>query len=155
MGTNYYFKKKAIDPARIDAIVDELNEEYRALVAKYNEKLQKALSDMGLNDEYEFYEDHTFYSPLERENYGDIHVGKISYGWKPLLQANNHFNSLQTLKDWYEQNKSEYEFIDEYNKPEQFYKFLEEIAKRNSDDTAKKHGYTAADGYDWEYRDFS
>ena len=137
-------------------IVDDLNNEFKTLLEKYNEKLRGAFSAMGLDCNCQFDDYHTFYSPCDRDDYGDIHVGKISGGWKPLMQANEHFHSLQTLKQWYEQNKSDYNFIDEYGDIVKFEEYIEDIAKRNQDEDLKGHshiGYT--DGYDWEHRVFS
>ena len=155
MGTNYYFRKKTVDPIRIEAIVDSLNNDYKSLVAKYNEKLHEELSAMGIDSILEFDDYHTFISPVDSDTYGDIHVGKLSVGWKPLLKANGHFNSVSALKQWYEQNKHEYNFIDEYDEVASFKEFITEIERRNKDDTQKghpnKHG---ADGYDWEYSIF-
>ena len=155
MGTNYYFRKKTFDPTRIDAIADGLNDEFKALVAKYNERLHKAYSEMGIDSYYDFDDDRTFYSPIRNADY-DIHVGKLSHGWKPLLQAGDHFNSITTLKQWHEQNKHDYNFIDEYRDEASFEDFLAEIAKRNKDENAKNHERVqTTDGYDWMYTKFS
>ena len=156
MGTNYYFRKKSINPARIEAIVDSLNNDYKALVEKYNEKLHDAFSAMGLDSEYEFDNSQTFFLPDSSETYGDIHVGKLSYGWKPLLQANKHFHSIQTLKQWYEQNKHDYNLIDEYDETVQFDEFIREIAERNQNDDLEEHRHRKdSEGYDWSHTKFS
>ena len=104
MGTNYYFRKKTIDPTRIETIVDSLNDEFKAMVVKYNEKLHGVFSEMGIDSLCEFDDYHTFVSPIDHSDY-DIHVGKLSCGWKPLMQANEHFHSVATLTLWYEQKK--------------------------------------------------
>ena len=67
-----------------------------------------------------------------------------------MLQANEQFHSLQTLKQWYEQNKHAYIFIDEGDEEMQFNDFLEEIAERNQNDDFKGHKYSKdSDGYEW------
>ena len=155
MGTNYYFRKKTVDPRRIDALVDSLNDDFEALITKYNRKLRKLLSEMEIDSSSEFNERHSFISPIGYEEY-DIHVGKLSGGWKPLMQASEHFNSVATLIEWYEKNKDEYNFIDECDEVKSFEEYIAEIAKRNSDDERKDHpGIRGTDGYDWEYRRFS
>ena len=155
MGTNYYFRKKTVDPKRIETIVDSLNDDFKALVAKYNEKLHKVYSEMGIESFYDFDDDHTFFSPIGHSDY-DIHVGKLSGGWKPLMQANKYFQSVEALKQWYEQNKDEYDFINEYDEINSLDEYIAEIARRNSDVERKDHpGIHRADGYDWEYTKFS
>ena len=120
MGTNYYFRKKTVDPRRIDALVDSLNDDFEALIAKYNRKLRKLLSEMEIDSSSEFRDRHSFISPVGYEEY-DIHVGKLSGDWKPLMQASEHFNSVATLIEWYEKNKDEYNFIDECDEVNGFY----------------------------------
>jgi len=153
MGTNYYFRKKIVDPKRIEALVDSLNDDFKALVAKYNKELQKVYSEMGIESFYDFDDDHSFFSPIDHSDY-DIHVGKISCGWKPLMQTNEHFHSVETLTLWYEQHKDEYSFIDEYGKVISFEEYLVEIEERNNDNSLKDHEQThgpirGSDGYDW------
>ena len=156
MGTNYYFRKKNVKSAPIEAVVDELNNEYRALIQKYNDKLHNVFSEMGIDCECEFDDGHLFITPYSHDTFGDIHVGKLSYGWKPLMQANKHFNSIPTLKQWYEENRNVYNFIDEDDRVMLFEDFLQMISKRNKDDKSKKHEHcTSSDGYDWTYTDFS
>ena len=155
MGTNYYFRKKIVDTERFKTIVDNLNTDYKVLVEKYNEELQKAFSDIGIDSGYEFDDNHTFYLLDSRETYGDIHLGKLSCGWKPLLQANEHFDSIQSLKQWYEQNKHNYNFINEYDEIVQFDDFIKEIAKRNKDDDLEGHKYSKdSEGYEWTRSEF-
>ena len=158
MGTNYYFRKKTIDPKRIEAIVDSLNNDFKDLVTKYNEKLHEVFSEMGIDNLCEFDDYHTFISPVGHSDY-DIHVGKLSCGWKPLMQATEYFHSVETLKQWYEENKSDYNFINEYDEVASFEDYIEEIARRNSDDSLKGHEefhqVTRSDSYDWTYTQFS
>ena len=156
MGTNYYFRKKTVDPVSIEAITDSLNNDFKALVEKYNKNLREAFSAMDLDSTCEFDDSHTFFLPDSRDTYGDIHVGKLSGGWKPLLQANEYFHSIQTLKQWYEQNKHDYNFIDEYDEIVQFDDFIREIAERNQNDDLEDHKHSKdSEGYDWTHTQFS
>lgn len=155
MGTNYYFRKKSVDPAHFDAITDSLNAEHKALIAKYNEKLHDAFSEMGIESFDEFDDSRFFVSPFSHSDC-DIHVGKISAGWKPSMQVNKHFHSIATLKQFYEQNKHEYNFINEYGEVVSFENYLQEIKELNSDDSRKAHSNAhGADGYDWLRTEFS
>ena len=159
MGTNYYFRKKTVDLKRIEALVDSLNDDFKTLVAKYNEKLHKVYSEMGIESLYDFDDDHTFFSPIDHSDY-DIHVGKISYGWKPSMQANEHFDSIAALKQFYEQNKHEYNFINEYGEVVSFEDYIKEINELNNDGSLKDHkslgGFCrCSDGYDWLHTEFS
>ena len=54
MGTNYYFRKKTVDTKNIEAIVDNLNNDFKVLVEKYNEKLREEFSAMNLDCNYQF-----------------------------------------------------------------------------------------------------
>jgi len=160
MGTNYYFRKKNIDPERIETIVDNLNNDFQAMLAKYNEKLREAFSSMGIDTGHEFEDRQTFYSPGDHEIYGDIHVGKISGGWKPSMQATEHFDSIAALKQFYEQNKHEYKFINEYGEDIPFEDYLLEIKALNEDNSLKDHKglggfFRGSDGYDWTYTKYS
>ncbi|MCL2263219.1 MAG: hypothetical protein FWC08_08380 [Defluviitaleaceae bacterium] len=159
MGTNYYFRKKGVDLPHLHAIADELSSECKSLVGKYNAKVREALTDMGI-DGYEDYdafsEQHTFYILNAEELCGDIHVGKTSAGWKPLMQASEHFDSMETLKLWYEKNKHEYIFINEYDEEKSFDGFLADIHKRKDDPNLKEGTQgKCATGFRWEYRKFS
>ena len=49
MGTNYYFRKKTVDPARIETIADSFNNVFKALVDKYNKKLSEAFFAMEID----------------------------------------------------------------------------------------------------------
>ena len=127
---------------------------------KYNEKLRQAFSAMGIEDGYEFENSQTFYTPGSHETYGDIHVGKISYGWKPSMQANEHFDSIAALKQFYERSKHEYNFINEGGEIVPFEDYLREIKALNDDDRLKDHKglsgfFHGSDDYDWCRTEFS
>ena len=155
MGTNYYFRKKDVDMPQLYAIVDALNDECKVLVAKYNELLNEARREMGIEYERELKHWNTYTLPDEDDDIGDIHVGKISYGWKPLMKAGEHFHSIETLQRWHEQNRGEYVFIDEYGKTTDFEEYLMEIHKRNEDAHNKPHDYPiGVDGFEWTSREF-
>jgi arsenate reductase-like glutaredoxin family protein len=156
VGTNFYFRKKTVDVPRLYSIVDKLNDEVKAVLTKHNELLQSARLEMGIENHEEFELRHDFYLPDKHSDFGDIHVGKRSGGWKPLMQANKHFHSIQTLKKWYEQNKNEYDFIDEYDEIVPFGEYLREIYEWNQNPENKRHDFSpGADGFDWTYQEFS
>ena len=155
MGTNYYFRRKCVDMPRLYSIINALNEECNALVTKYNDLLNDARREMGIEYERDLESFRAFILPDEEDDIGDIHVGKNSYGWKPLMKANEHFHSIETLKQWYEQNKSDYFFIDEYGKTIDFEEYLIKIQKRNENPENKRHDYEiGTDGFDWTSREF-
>ena len=76
MGTNYYFRKKSVDLPRLYSIIDNLNADYKALIAKYNEMLAVARSEMGLECGSELDYRHDFVLPDRHDDIDDIHVGK-------------------------------------------------------------------------------
>lgn len=158
MGTNYYFRKKGVDLPRLYAIAEELNNKYKSLIDEYNSKVRESLANMGINqyEDYKAFEDRNIYDIEDIKNLCmDIHVGKISHGWKPLLKASEHFDSIETLKQWYAKNKNEYIFINEYYKKVSFDEFLSEIHELNKDPNAKEGSQgKGADGFRWAYGDF-
>jgi hypothetical protein len=93
---------------------------------------------------------------IKRADFGDIHVGKLSGGWKPSMQANEYFNSIQTLKQWYADNKDEYIFVNEYDEVVSFDDYLIKIHEWNQDPENERHEYgPSADGFDWTYDEFA
>ena len=156
MGTNFYFRKKTVDAPRLYSIVDNLNVEVKSVLAKYNDLMQSARLEMGIESYDEFELQHGFYLPDRHSDFGDIHVGKMSAGWKPLMQANKHFQSIQTLKQWYDQSKDEYNFINEYEDIVSFEEYLLEIHEWNQNPENKRHDFSlGADGFDWAHQEFS
>ena len=49
-----------------------------------------------------------------------IHICKLSFGWLPLFQKSEHFNTYTQLKTWLNDNtntsKCEYVILDEYDR---------------------------------------
>jgi hypothetical protein len=133
-----------------------LNDEVKILVAKYNESLQSARLEMGLMYEVELESRYEYDLPDERTDFGDIHVGKLSGGWKPLMQANEHFSSIKTLKQWYAKNKNKYVFINEYDEFISFEEYLIRINEWNQDPENDWHDFAKnVDGFDWVWGEFS
>ena len=156
MGTNYFFRKRSLDLPRLEAIVDDLNNDFKALIAKYNKKFHAAAAEMGLIEGCDFDVERTFVLPDRYDEYGDIHVGKFSHGWKPLMQANEHFTSLKTLKQWEEENRHDYTFIDEYSEEVSFEDYIVKLHERNQNPEYKWHGYhKCSDGFEWTHMEFS
>jgi hypothetical protein len=128
--------KKTVDVSQLYSIVDKLNDEVKAVLTKHNELLQSARLEMGIENYEEFELLHDFYLPDKHSDFGDIHVGKRSGGWKPLMQANKHFHSIQTLK----------QFVDAYNKFGEYkLKYRVPVIHKNPDSSKHFH----------KYRDFS
>jgi len=136
--------------------VNCLNNDFSALVAQYNDKFSGALSEMRIDSRCEFDDNYTFYLPNIRDLCGYIHVGKLSHGWKPLMQASEHFHSIQTLMQWHEENKQDYIFINEEDEVVAFDEYLAEINDRNQNPEAKEHEWSkGTDGFDWTHTRFS
>ena len=150
MGTNYYFRKKKIDETHIDSIAERFNADLESLFEKYYTEIKTALFDMNVDDLECLERPYTYYLPNHRDLFGDIHVGKISCGWKPSLHYNEHFRSFQELQQWYEENKHDYILINEYREEIQFDDFIKKVINRNNDENNKKHDNVLGnDGYDW------
>lgn len=70
----------------------------------------------------------------------EIHIGKRSGGWKPLLRANEYYDSFKSMKSFYDDNKEYLSIKDEYDREYTFDELVEDLIfwnKNNKD--AKSH----------------
>jgi len=52
-----------------------------------------------------------------------MHICKRSYGWKPLFQKHDCFNTFAEFEDFYKNNSEDYQIYDEYDELYSFEKF--------------------------------
>lgn len=70
----------------------------------------------------------------------DIHIGKRSGGWKPLLRANEYYDSFKSMKSFYNNNKEYLSIMDEYDREYTFDELVEDLIHWNKDNKdAKSH----------------
>lgn len=154
MGTNYYFEnKKSISEAqKFNEGLDSLINEFKAKLIEYG-----CNNDLLLN-------------PLEDIRYSngktskEIHIGKRSAGWKPLFEIQEEYHGVSGMKRWYEQNKKEWNIVNEYGEPFTWDELEKElinwIGEKShiefmNNNYLHSSGYSIIDGYEWCEGEFS
>lgn len=100
--------------------------------------------------------------------HNEIHICKVSGGWKLLFQSQDgKFSSFQEMKEYYKNNKKRLIIVDEYNREIKWSEFLDYITERNvslwNGLGLKSHlllgfnneYYLDSDGFEWVNREFS
>ena len=117
MGTNYYFFTKDSDLAH----------KYFAKHSEWNEK--------------DFYDEE--YTIVDEPALGyEIHLNKLSWGWRPLFQIHKCFKTFDELKEFYHNHQDSLTIYDEYD---QIYKW-DEYEK-----TIIRHSEVTPNPLKWEY----
>lgn len=142
MGCNYYFVPKALNYKEIDDIRDKYKAKLDDLVNNYitdiNAKLDSYNIDTEIFNKFSLsLDDCDLY--LADIDWPDIHICKISMGWKPLLQSNKHYSSMEDLVSFYELNKDKLKVEDEYKTEVDFYDLIDMIKEKYNDKSAKSH----------------
>lgn len=172
MGCNYYFVPKALNYNEIDNIRNEYKAKLDDLVNNYIIDINTKLNSYNIDKE--IFSNHLLDIDdcdlyLANVNWPDIHICKISMGWKPLLQSNGHYSSIEDLVSFYELNKDKLRVEDEYRTEVDFYNLINMIKERYNDKSAKSHlngfnqyfnynhNYYNKDnkGFEWSTLDFS
>ena len=142
MGCNYYIVPKGKP-------VDNLNRAYK--------KFQEYIKDIILED--------TCYEELIPE----IHICKLSRGWKPVLHKTKMFSNLDELEHYLEINKDRLEIVDEYNYNVEWKELKRLILEKYADDNNILHSdycrehnelmyapeYTDSYGIEWKRGNWS
>lgn len=154
MSTNFYFES-----AKSKEETQEFNEELIEIAKEYLDKLLELGCD---EDNVQYLYSETLWK-LEREP-KSIHIGKRSMGWKPLFQSQEEYDSIHTMKKWYESNKNKWRIVDEYDKYYSWEQLLEDLIYWNrNNDNAQSHlkydgeygNYYIKDGVEWTDGEFS
>ena len=69
----------------------------------------------------------------------DIHICKLSAGWKPLFSSNEHFKSIEEIEEFALYNFCDYEIEDEYGKRYSFEEFKLIISNLQTVDGLQSH----------------
>lgn len=164
MGTNYYFKPKKFEYDR----VKNLHEDYSAKLDKllkdyiksYNElykEMSKETTDLFENQELPDYNDWWNYMHLAEIEYPELHICKISIGWKPLFQVTKFYSNVKELKEFFNKNRDRIHIEDEYGEEQDIDKLFEFIDIKYKDKKSQSHtdAYKDQQGYEWVSHDFS
>lgn len=171
MGINYYFVPKKIDYEKFKSIradyqikLDKLVEEYEKDIndefKKQIENVEGLFNNCGLKHHDEWYS--TPY--LEPIDYPEIHICKLSAGWKPCLQKTRFYSNLEELIYFYESYKDKIKLENEYGEECDFNELIQDIKNRSNNKSNKTHsnldlysGSYSIDsfGIDWCSTDFS
>lgn len=108
MGTNYYMITKNKDLAH----------EYFAEKCDYGGKYPEYL-----NQEYELYDVPDFYY--------QIHLNKLSWGWKPLFQNHKAFRTFNELEKFCNEHMDDLTFEDEYGQEYSFEEYKKEVVEHS------------------------
>lgn len=146
MSTNYYFRDKEGYRKQ-----EELN---RIIKNKTNEIME--LVNEIVTDEEKQRSIRWRIEDAAYIGYDMIHIGKRSRGWKPIFEKCEEFKSVRGMKKWYDENKSDYEIVDEYDVVLTWSELEDELI--NWDGEREDRGcdtYKDIDGYNWAEYEFS
>ena len=156
MGTNYYFKPKKYDMDKMTKLheeytskLDKLLKDYIKSYNKLSNEMSKETNDLFEYEELQDYNNWWNYIHLAEIEYPELHICKISMGWKPLFEATKFYNSVQGLKDFYNKNKYRVIIIDEYGEEQDIDELFKDIDDRynNKDNQAHEDAYKDKQGY--------
>lgn len=174
MGTNYYFVPRKMNYDIFRNIHTEYQDKLDELVNTYienvNNEYNRQIEDT--NDLYRNYglrhKDEWYTTPyLETVDYPEIHICKLSAGWKPILQANENYRDIESLRYFYENNKDNIKVMNEYDEDIKFEDLIKEIIDRTNNENNQTHlkyngfisayqsYYTDSYGVEWTYTEFS
>ena len=170
MGTNYYFTPKGFND------LDEIN---KITVKALNEIRNTYLTNVK-NLIVSAKQNHSIYQEVldtNEENIDDIkaklnwnyeipeiHICKISYGWKTLFQATNMYSNLDELKSFYDKYNNDFIITDEYGSEFTLEDLVKKVREHDSLDSSKNthlqyegyflHYYIDKDGIEWTTNSF-
>lgn len=106
MGTNYYMITKNKDVAH-----------------KFAEKLEYGDTVEYIDGEYELCDEPDFHY--------EIHLNKLSCGWKPLFQIHRPFSTFSELEQFYNNYKDDIEIEDEYGRKMSFEDYKDTVVEHS------------------------
>ena len=100
MGTNYYFTPKKFELGRVKKLHEDYSSKLDKLLKNYIKSYNKLCNEMSkeTNDLFESQELSDYnnwwnYMHLAEIEYPELHICKISMGWKPLFEAHSIGNA--------------------------------------------------------------
>lgn len=164
MGTNYYFTPKKFKKDRIRRLYEDYSDKLDILLKEYIKSYNKLCNEMSIeiNDLLEIeelpdYNNWYNYMHLMEIDYPQLHICKISCGWKPLFETSKFYSSVQELKDFYNKNKDRIIIKDEYGEELEIDVLFKIIDDRYKDINNQEHenAYKDKQGYEWVSHNFS
>lgn len=146
MSTNYYLrnKKEYEHHSKVIEQRSKIIDEFMSQLADWNN--DESLWSVRFKIE-----------EIAHVGYEEIHIGKRSYGWKPLFQKQNQFSSFRELEQFYKSNQHIYEIIDECNRVHTWDELETELinwqGERENGD--RSDNYKDNDGFTWARYEFS
>ncbi len=173
MGCNYYLRPKGYEPIKvinktINDTLDNIVESYKYSIKKVIEEAEKIsplykelfFTDLCIDDIT-----HVLQWEVELP---DLHICKLSYGWKPLFQKSKYFSTFKEFEDFYKLHTDIFDFVDEYDEIQDFEEFKEYVFEKVKDKKSQTHlqyngglpglslEYTKdKDGIEWTNHEFS
>ena len=170
MGTNYYFTPKGFND------LDEINK----ITAKTLNEIKNTYITNVKNLIDSAKQNHSIYQEVldtNEENIDDIkaelswnyeipeiHICKISCGWKTLFQATNMYSNLDELKSFYDKYNNDFIITDEYGSEFTLKDLVKKVKEHDSLDSSKNthlqyensflHYYIDNDGIEWTTNSF-
>ena len=96
------------------------------------------------------------YAIIREEFHPRIHIGKTSFGWKPIFQSQEgKFTSVEELKEFYSSNINELEIIDKYGEIYTWDEFDDRVLKFGQDGLLQPFARMDNLGYYWTSGEFS
>ena len=164
MGTNYYFKPKKFEMDKIKMLyedytskLDKLLNEYIKSYNRLCKEMSKETNDLFECEELEDYNNWWNYMHLAEIEYPELHICKISMGWKPLFETSKYYRSVQELKDFYYKNKDRITIEDEYGQEKDINELLKKVDDiyKDKNNQAHEDAYRDKEGYEWVSHNFS
>lgn len=164
MGTNYYFTPKKFEKDSIERLYEDYSSKLDILLKEYIKSYNKLCSEMslGTNDLFEIeelpdYNNWHNYMHLAEIEYPELHICKVSMGWKPLFQVTKFYSSVKELKEFYNQNRDRIHIEDEYGQEQGIDELFEYIDMKYKDKNNQSHtdAYKDKQGYEWVSNNFS
>lgn len=161
MGMNYYFISKNYNRETHKKIFKTYKKDIEQSVELYKKDIKKFFGKLNDLDKLAFKEFDSLISKLELDDPPKLHICKLSYGWKPLLQISNYYSSMTSLKNYYKKHKDTIRVINEDFEDIDFEELIKLIEDKNNNDKNQSHKdydiVTLVDSlnYEWYDGDFS
>ena len=164
MGTNYYFKPKKFEINKIEMLYEDYTSKLHELLNDYIKTYNKLCNEMSREtaDLFEFeelsdYDNWYNYIYLAETEYPELHICKISCGWRPLFEVTKFYSNVEELKDFYDKNKDRICIEDEYGEEQNIDELFKYIDAKYKDKNNKTHTNAHKDnqGYEWVFDRFS
>lgn len=164
MGTNYYFTPKKFEKDKIKILHENYSTKLDVLLKEYIKSYNKLYNEMAIEtsdlfeiEELTDYNNWYNYMHLAEIEYPELHICKISAGWKPLFQSTKFYSNVKEIKEFYNKNKDRINVEDEYGEVQDINELFKIIDTKYKDKNNQSHkdAYKDEQGYEWLTSNFS